>query len=230
MFSGSRLKELRMEKQYSQSELANLLKINRASYNKWESGKSVPNQKNLSALARILDVPTTYFESEYKIVNTYLQLSSENQNKVDEYAGELLQAQQSHDKVVPLFAVEVLSDVSLSAGLGESLFDEYETETVYAEEEQYGYDIAAWIKGDSMEPIYLDGEVALIRASGFDYDGAVYALSWNDSVYIKKLYREENGFRMVSLNDNFPDKWIPYEDNPRIVGLVVSHFMPVIGA
>lgn len=34
MFSGSRLKELRMEKQYSQSELANLLKINRASYNK----------------------------------------------------------------------------------------------------------------------------------------------------------------------------------------------------
>ena len=223
MFSGSRLKELRMEKQYSQSELANLLKINRASYNKWESGKSVPNQKNLSALARIL-------ESEYKIVNTYLQLSSENQDKVDDYAKGLLQAQQSHNKVVPLFAVEVLSDISLSAGLGESLFDEYETETVYSEEEQYGYDIAAWIKGDSMEPIYLDGEVALIRASGFDYDGAVYALSWNDSVYIKKLYREKNGFRMVSLNDNYPDKWIPYEDNPRIVGLVVSHFMPVIGA
>ena len=94
-------------------------------------------------------------------MNTYLQLSTENQGKVDEYAEELLQAQQSHDKVVPLFAVEVLSDVSLSAGLGESLFEEYETETVYAEEEQYGYDIAAWIKGDSMEPIYLDGEVAL---------------------------------------------------------------------
>ena len=230
MFSGSRLKECRMEKQYSQSELANLLKINRASYNKWEAGKSVPNQKNLATLARILDVPITYFESEYKIVNTYLQLSSENQDKVDEYAEGLLQTQQLIDKIVPLFAVEVLSDVSLSAGLGESLFDEYETETVYAEEEQYGYDIAAWITGDSMEPIYLDGEVALIRASGFDYDGAVYALSWNDSVYIKKLYREENGYRMVSLNNSYPDKWIPYDDNPRIVGLVVSHFMPVIGA
>lgn len=73
--------------------------------------------------------------------------------------------------------MEVLSDVALSAGLGELLFDEYETETVYAEEEQYEYDIAAWIKGNSMEPIYLDGEVALIRASGFDYDGAVYSLS-----------------------------------------------------
>lgn len=230
MFSGNRLKERRVALGYSQSAMADKLNINRSSYFNWEIGKTRPNQKNLSALARILDVPTTYFESEYKIVNTYLQLSTENQGKVDEYAEELLQAQQSHDKVVPLFAVEVLSDVALSAGLGESLFDEYETETVYAEAEQYGYDIAAWIKGDSMEPIYLDGEVALIRASGFDYDGAVYALSWNDSVYIKKLYREEYGFRMVSLNDNYPDKWIPYEDNPRIVGLVVSHFMPVIGA
>ncbi|WP_161497793.1 S24 family peptidase, partial [Streptococcus suis] len=89
----------------------------------------------------------------------------------------------------------------------------------YSDEEQYGYDIAAWISGNSMEPVYQDGEVALIRASGFDYDGAVYALSWNDSVYIKKLYREEEGFRMVSLNKDYSDKFIPYEDEPRIVGL-----------
>lgn len=229
MFSGIRLKERRIEKVYSQSDLANLLNINRASYNKWESGKSIPNQKNLNALAKILDVPTTYFESEFNIVNTYLQLSSENQEKVEDYAAELLQIQESQNKVIPLFAVEVLTDIALSAGLGEALFDEYETETVYSSEEQYGYDIAAWISGNSMEPVYQDGEVALIRATGFDYDGAIYALSWNDSIYIKKLYREENGFRMVSLNKEYSDKFIPFEDNPRIVGLVVSHFMPVIG-
>jgi len=108
-------------------------------------------------------------------------------------------------------------------------FDEFETETIYSDEEQYGYDIAAWIEGDSMEPVYKSGEVALIRSNGFDYDGAVYALSWNDSVYIKKLYRDEDGFRMVSLNKDYPEKFIPYEDEPRIVGLVVGHFMPVEG-
>ena len=228
MFSENRLKERRVALGYSQSAVADKLRINRSSYFNWENGKTKPNQKNLQQLATILKVPETYFESEYKIVSTYLQLSSDNQKKVDSYAEELLQAQQSHDNIVPLFSVEVLSDVALSAGLGESLFDEYETETVYSDEEQYGYDVAAWIKGDSMEPIYLDGEVALIRASGFDYDGAVYALSWNESVYIKKLYREENGFRMVSLNDDYLDRFIPYEDEPRIVGLVVSHFMPII--
>lgn len=229
MFSGNRLKKIRESKNLSQVEISNFLKINRSSYNSWESGRAKPNQKNLSALAKILDVPVTYFESEFNIVNNYLQLSPENQERADEYVEELLISQQTPN-VTPLFSVQVLSDIQLSAGLGESLFDEYETETVFSDEEQLGYDIATWISGKSMEPIYQDGEVALIRSSGFDYDGAVYALSWNDSVFIKKLYREKEGFRMVSLNDKYPDNFIPYDDEPRIVGKVVGHFMPVIGS
>lgn len=228
MFSKISLKKRRLEKDLSQVEIAEILGINKSSYSSWESGRAKPNQKNLVALANILDVNVTYFESEYNIVNNFLQLTTANQQNAEEYIEELLQSQQ-FDKVVHLYPVSVLSDVALSAGLGEGFFDEYETETVYSDEEQYAYDIAAWISGNSMEPVYQDGEVALIRASGFDYDGAVYALSWNGSVYIKKLYREVDGFRMVSLNDNYPDSFIPYEDEPRIVGLVVGHFMPVEG-
>ena len=229
MFSEISLKKRRLEKDLSQVEIAEMLNINKSSYSSWESGRAKPNQKNLVALAKILDVEVSYFESEYNIVNKYLQLSPDNQAKAEAYVDELLLSQQS-SKITPLFSVQVLSDIQLSAGLGESLFDEYETETVYSDEEQLGYDIAAWISGNSMEPIYQDGEVALIRSSGFDYDGAVYALSWNDSVFIKKLYREKEGFRMVSLNDKYPDKFIPYEDEPHIVGKVVGHFMPVIGS
>ncbi|HEM2816074.1 TPA: helix-turn-helix transcriptional regulator [Streptococcus suis] len=228
MFSKERLKNRRNEKKLSQSEIASKIGVNRTAFHNWENGKSIPNQKNLTALAKILDVPVTYFESEYHIVNNYLQLSPDNQVKAEDYVEELLLSQQTSN-VTPLFSVQVLSDVQLSAGLGEGFFDEFETETVYSNEEQYGYDIAAWIEGDSMEPVYKSGEVALIRSNGFDYDGAVYALSWNDSVYIKKLYREEDGFRMVSLNKDYPEKFIPYEDDPRIVGLVVGHFMPVEG-
>ena len=228
MFSKERLKHRRNEKMLSQSEIASMIGINRTAFHNWENGKSIPNQKNLTALAKILDVPVTYFESEYNIVNNYLQLTPENQVRAEEYVEELLLSEQTSN-VTPLFSVQVLADVQLTAGLGEGFFDEFETETVYSDEEQYGYDIAAWIEGDSMEPVYKSGEVALIRSNGFDYDGAVYALSWNDSVYIKKLYRDEDGFRMVSLNKDYPEKFIPYEDEPRIVGLVVGHFMPVEG-
>ncbi len=229
MFSGKRLKERRIAIGYSQSALADKLQINRSSYFNWENGKTRPNQGNLKQLAILLDVSETYFESEYKIVNTYLQLSSENQEKVEKYAEKLFQAQKVHEKIVPLFAVEVLSEIQLSAGPGEGLYDEYETETVYSEDEYTGFDIATWISGNSMEPVYKDGEVALIKATGFDYDGAVYALNWNDSLYIKKLYREKYGFRMVSINPDVPERFIPFEDEIRIVGKVIGHFMPVIG-
>lgn len=232
MFSKERLKLRRTEKRLSQTSIANYLNVTRTAYHNWESGKTIPNQKNLLLLSEILDVEPSYFESEYYIVTNYLQLNETNQVLADKFVENLLAKQikkESESKVLPLFSVQVLSDIQLSAGLGVSLFDEYETETVYSDEEQLGYDIAAWISGKSMEPIYQDGEVALIRSSGFDYDGAVYALSWNDSVYIKKLYRDEDGFRMVSLNKDYPEKFIPYEDEPRIVGLVVGHFMPVEG-
>lgn len=233
MFSKERLKLRRTEKRLSQTSIANYLNVTRTAYHNWESGKTIPNQKNLLLLSEILDVEPSYFESEYYIVTNYLQLNETNQVLADKFVENLLAKQikkESESKVLPLFSVQVLSDIQLSAGLGVSLFDEYETETVYSDEEQLGYDIAAWISGKSMEPIYQDGEVALIRSSGFDYDGAVYALSWKDSVFIKKLYREKEGFRMVSLNDKYPDKFIPYEDEPRFVGKVVGHFMPVIGS
>lgn len=176
-----------------------------------------------------MKVDESFFESEYSIVQNYLLLTDENKLAAEDYVEQLLTSQSIAENVVSIYSYQVLSDIQLSAGPGEGLYDEFETETVYSEDEYTGFDIATWISGNSMEPVYKDGEVALIRSTGFDYDGAVYALNWNGSLYIKKLYREEDGFRMVSLNEDYTEKFIPYEDEPRIVGLVVGHFMPVIG-
>ena len=85
MFSGKRLKQKRIEKGMTQAEIADIIRINRSSYNSWESGRAKPNQKNLSALASILGVSDTYFESEYDIMNHYLQLNPMNQQKADTY-------------------------------------------------------------------------------------------------------------------------------------------------
>lgn len=231
MFSKERLKQRRNKKNLSQTDIASRLNITRTAYHNWENGKTVPNKKNLLLLSKILDVKPSYFESEYHIVTNYLQLSESNRALAEDFVEELLEKQLKEErlaKVVPLFAVEVLEDIELSAGPGQGYYDEYATETVYSDEEHSGYDIATWIKGTSMEPVYPDGDVALIRANGFDYDGAVYALSWNGSVYIKKLYREEDGFRMVSINKaENTERFIPYEDEPIIVGKVVGHFTPV---
>lgn len=78
-----------------------------------------------------------------------------------------------------------------------------------------------------MEPQYFDGEVALFDDDGFDYDGAVYAISLNGRAYIKRVYREEGGYRIVSFNDNYEDLFAGPDDDFRIVGKVIGHFRPV---
>lgn len=114
----------------------------------------------------------------------------------------------------------------LAAGTGAAIYDDYSYDTVYYDEE-INHDLASWVWGDSMEPAYLNGEVALIKATGFDYDGAVYAVVWDGRTYIKRVYKEEDGLRLVSINPKYSDKFAPYEEEPRIIGMVIGHFMPI---
>ena len=78
-----------------------------------------------------------------------------------------------------------------------------------------------------MEPKYMNGEVVLIKETGFDYDGAVYAVDWDGQTYIKKVYKEKDGLRLVSINNKYKDKFAPYEEDPRIIGKIVGNFMPI---
>ena len=113
----------------------------------------------------------------------------------------------------------------------EMLLDVYKRQdqnydTVYFDEE-LGHDFASWISGDSMEPKYQNGSVALIRETGFDYDGAVYAVVCNNQTYIKRVYQEEQGLRLVSINPKYRDIFLSYDEDPRIVGIIVGNFLPV---
>ena len=104
--------------------------------------------------------------------------------------------------------------------------NETDYETVYFDQE-IQHDFASWVSGNSMEPLYPNGSVALMKQTGFDYDGAVYALMWNGKTYIKKVYREAEGLRLESINPDYDDLFAPYEDEPKIVGIVVGHFLPL---
>ncbi len=224
MFSGEKLKNIRKEKGYSQAELAKLLNISRVSYFNWENGKTKPNQKNLTLLSQLLGVEETSFVSEYDIVDTYFKLNKDNQHKLEKYADELLQNQEKVTTSPKYYAYKVFE--KLSAGTGYSYFGDGNYDTVFYDE-QLDHDFASWVFGDSMEPTYLNGEVVLIKQTGFDYDGAIYAVDWNDQTYIKKVYREKDGLRLVSLNNHYADKFAPYDENPRIIGKIVGNFMPL---
>ena len=215
MFCNNRLKSLRIKQKVSQTAVAKHLGVTRAAYNSWEKGKYIPNKKNLDELALYFNVETTYFESEYEIVNKYLQLNEINQKKLLTMANELYISQ--------LYKYQV--HAKLSAGLGNFYYEDYEFDTVYFDKD-ISYDIASWIDGDSMEPKYHNGDVALIKKTGYDFDGLVYAVVYNEETYIKKVFLEENTVRLVSINDNYKDIIAPIEE-VNIVGVVTDSFKPI---
>ena len=224
MFNGTKLKQKREELGMKQSEIARLLDINRSSYFSWENGRAVPNKANLKKISEILGVTEEFFYEE-EIAMLYKQLNPTNQTKAMNYVKDLVD-KQSNIIAMPTFPYRVYE--SLSAGIGSSVYDDKDYDTVYFDEE-LPHDFASWIDGDSMEPTYHNHDVALIRETGFDYDGAVYAVVWNDQTYIKKVYCEDEGLRLVSINKDYKDKLAPYDDNPRIIGKIVGAFTPLEG-
>ena len=228
MYQPEKLKARRKELKLTQREIAEQLGISFQAYSAWERGVKEPSKEKVAQLENILKVPKGYF-TQIEIVRLYHSLSKQGREKVVLYARNLSQEEQAQ-KVAPmperLYEYRVYE--RMSAGIGASVYDDQNFDTVYFNEE-LAHDFASWVSGDSMEPKYQNGSVALIRETGFDYDGAVYAVVCNNQTYIKRVYREENGLRLVSINPKYKDIFISYEEDPRIVGIIVGNFVPMEG-
>lgn len=226
MYQPEKLKARRKELKMTQKEIADQLGISYQAYSAWERGIKEPSKEKVKRLEQLLKAPKGYF-TEIELVRLYNTLSNEGKNQVVEYARDLVQKEKTQ-KVISvsenLYEYHVYE--KMSAGIGASVYDDREYDIVYFDEE-LAHDFASWVSGDSMEPKYQDGSVALIRETGFDYDGAVYAVVCNNQTYIKRVFREEEGLRLVSINPRYDDILISYDEDPRVVGVIVGNFIPL---
>ena len=228
MYQPEKLKARRKELKLTQKEIAEELGISFQAYSAWERGIKEPSKEKVAQLENILKVAKGYF-TQIEIVRLYNSLSKQGKDKVVLYARNLAQEEQTQKvATMPERLYEYRVYERMSAGIGASVYDDRNFDTVYFNEE-LAHDFASWVSGDSMEPKYQNGSVALIRETGFDYDGAVYAVVCNNQTYIKRVYREENGLRLVSINPKYKDIFISYEEDPRIVGIIVGNFVPMEG-
>ena len=226
MYQPEKLKARRKELKMTQKDIADQLGISYQAYSAWERGVKEPSKEKVQRLEQILRVPKGYF-TEIEIVRLYNTLSNKGKNQVVEYARDLVQKEKTRQVISvseKLYKYHVYE--KMSAGIGASVYDDRDYDIVYFDEE-LAHDFASWVSGDSMEPKYHNGSVALIRETGFDYDGAVYAVVCNNPTYIKRVYRKENGLRLVSINPKYKDIFISYDEDPRVVGIIVGNFIPL---
>ena len=223
------LKKIRLAHHLSQGEIARQLGISRPAYGFWEKGTARPKRDNLEKIALLFQVEIADLtqDSRADLLNIYDTLTHQRQDKVLAYT-KLQQTDQNQettsDSLLHLIPNKVYE--KLSAGTGFGYFDDGTYDIAYSDK-AYDYDFASWVSGDSMTPEYENGAVALIRQTTFDYDGAIYAVEWDGQTYIKHVYREKNGLRLVSANPDYPDKFAPFDEAPRIIGKIVGHFTPI---
>lgn len=177
----------------------------------------------------LLDAPKNTSE----IVSIYNQLEQPRQEKVLSFANEQLEEQ---NKVVStheeLFSVQGVTYAAAASGFGRGFeADEYDTYTVYTDEEPPHYDYAIGVRGDSMLPKYEQGDMLYIVDRGMSaYAGQLCIVVHNGQTYFKKVYTEEDGLRLVSLNKKYNDIFIDYppaEDTYIKIYDVVGSFTPV---
>lgn len=223
------LKTLRLTQHLSQGEIARQLGVSRPAYGFWEKGTARPKADKLEKLADLfqVEIDDLIQDNRADLLSIYDSLTTQRQDKVLAYTKQQQTDQDKENETEPLLHL-IPNKVyeKLSAGTGYGYFDDGTYDIAYSDK-SYDYDFASWVFGDSMTPEFENGSVALIRQTTFDYDGAVYAVEWDGQTYIKHVYREKDGLRLVSTNPDYPDKFAPFDDAPRIIGKIIGNFVPI---
>ena len=111
---------------------------------------------------------------------------------------------------------------SVSAGTGLYLEDEQvETISFGADMVPSGTDFCLKVNGDSMEPMFNNGDYVFIKRETEFRNGTIGAVIVNSEAYLKKLYITDNSIKLVSLNKKYQDITVTDTDNFKYVGTVV---------
>lgn len=225
-----RLNQLMSERNLKQVDILNMslplqketgIKMSKSHLSQYVNGKSSPDQHKLYLLAKTLnvseawllgyDVPKEDNENGVPTIESiYNQLDRPRKTKVYNFAEYQLREQNKRPKTT----IEIRGYVS--AGTGEWLDDEIVDEVSY-EGVIPEHDFAVKVNGDSMLPLFEDGQVIFIKSTSDVRDGQIIVCQVNNEAFVKKL----SGNKLVSLNKKYEDISICDTDDFKIYGVVV---------
>ena len=226
-----RLQKLREQHGYSVKEAAAALHLPYTTYNNYEKNTREPNGEILCRIAAFFSVSLDYLlgatsihsnqtiSPEEQAVYTKLQaLDSHGKRLVSMVLEEeYIRCQsQKQEQQQPMRTIRS-SLYRVSAGTGVLLDDDAREEIQVPDtEEAQKADFALRIAGDSMEPIYHDGDIVLVEKADTLQVGEIGIFFVNGNGYIKKF----GGDRLISLNDAYAD--IALTNQARCFGKVIG--------
>ncbi|EPX15492.1 XRE family transcriptional regulator [Streptococcus agalactiae LDS 610] len=243
-YVGNKIKQFRLEKKLTQTQLADLLDTTKQTISRYEKGDRKANQDVLFALSDLFEKTIDdFFPPISKETAVQLQQQSsttEINNKVallDEELkeprhsdwisyGENLLSEQNIVEDNKNTVVELLSynyyDHAASAGTGQYLND-VQVETIELPVD-YDADFVIPVYGDSMEPEYHSGDYVFVKLSVDLTDGDIGVFEYYGDAYIKQLLIHAEGAFLHSLNSKYEDIPIDRDSDFRIIGEVIGSY------
>ncbi|MFR0881168.1 MAG: helix-turn-helix domain-containing protein [Oscillospiraceae bacterium] len=121
-------------------------------------------------------------------------------------------------EATPLFEIRN-SVYKVSAGTGYQLdVEEWETIEIPDTYENRQADFTLTISGNSMEPVYHDGDIVLVKQQPQVEPGEIGIFIINDEGFIKKF----GGDRLISLNEDYNDILFSEDDFIKCCGKVIG--------
>lgn len=186
------------------------LQLSSAYGTNWKKGIS-PTLEMLIKLSEELDVSIDYLvlgkeasltPDEQKLVTNFSSLNQTNKIRILERIDTLLDLQDAENKPEIKMITIKHSIYKVSAGKGYWLEDEYwDTKDVPDTPESRKADFCLTIDGNSMEPIYHDKDIVLVKSQDSVDLGQIGIFTIENNGYIKKF----GGDRLISLNDEYDD-------------------------
>ncbi|HGO3507957.1 TPA: S24 family peptidase [Staphylococcus aureus] len=239
---GEGLKKLRKNKNMTMEQLAtdlnnkypDLMKLTKGKISKWENEKEEPRLSTAKILAEYFNVKindlysesNTTYKDDNDITSIYNKLTPPRQENVLNYANSQLDEQNSKgDNVVDINSYKqdktpVNVNGCVSAGVGERLHNEtLFTEMVKAPVPPH--DLALKVNGDSMEPMFKDGEIIFVEKTHNIKNGQIGIFIIEEEAYVKKVFVEDDRLTLVSLNKEYRDLHFYRNESVRLVGKVI---------
>ncbi|EJQ7840215.1 helix-turn-helix transcriptional regulator [Staphylococcus pseudintermedius] len=211
----------------SQKKLAELINIKPSTLSDYLNLRSNPSHGVIQRIADVFgvgksDIDTTY-KDENSITSIYDKLTPPRQKRVLDFANEQLNEQ--NNKVLHINSHNVISEeVAVygyaSAGSGETLIDGVEFTTQYNGHIP-NHDFALQVNGDSMEPLFEDKEIIFVDKTKQINSGQIGIFVIDGEAYLKKVFINEEGIRLVSLNSKYPDLHFDSSHDIKVAGKVI---------
>ena len=203
---------------------------------KWEQGQTVPNAYQLMAACRVLDIADL-------LSGDMPALNDAGLRKLSEYREDLIASgryeppRPTAEGPEPIYIDMPLYRLSVSAGAGMFLDgDDYETVSVPRSTVPGGAAFGLRVSGDSMEPVYRDGQLVWVQPCGSLRPGEVGIFVCDGEGFIKAYGEQEpsdpQAFAdsygavrkqpvLISFNKKYPPRVVSPDMSFRIVGRVL---------